>query len=78
MNDIFKTLGLLTNNQEGKMNKKIKNAFLFVFIISFLLLISSSNNQNTEKIKNVYNKETIKSTLNRGIGVTTSQNVKRK
>lgn len=45
------------------MNKRIKNAFLFVFIISCLLLISSSNNQNTEKIGNVDNKETIKPTL---------------
>ncbi len=45
------------------MDKRIKNAFLFVFIIFCLLLISSSNNQNTEKIGNVENQETIKSTL---------------
>ena len=63
MNDIFETLGLLTNNQEGKMNKSIKNVFLFVFIISCFVITSGCVNQNREKIKNVENQETIKPTL---------------
>lgn len=63
MNDIFKTLGLLTNNQEGKMNRRIKNLFLFVFIIFCLLLTSSCINQKSGKIESADNKETNKITL---------------
>ena len=63
MNDIFKTLGLLTNNQEGKMNRRIKNLFLFVFIIFCLLLTYSCINQKSGKIEGADNKETNKITL---------------
>ncbi|MCK4338806.1 MAG: hypothetical protein KAW87_02300, partial [Candidatus Cloacimonetes bacterium] len=45
------------------MNKRIKNVFLFIFIISCLVLISGGDNQNTGKIKNLENQETIKHTL---------------